>query len=118
MPSSADKSSRAAATVAQTIERGARQLAAAAVYFGHGTDNAFDEAAELVFYAAGLRHDDAAQVYDRLLSAEELARIDALFARRVRERLPAAYLTNRMWFAGHELYVDERVLVPRSPIAE
>lgn len=118
MPQSSDRSTRASSTVAQCIERGARQFEAAGLYFGHGTDNAFDEAAELVFYAAGLRHEDAAQVYERVLSAAELERIDTLFARRVRERIPAAYLTNRMWFAGHEFYVDERVLVPRSPIAE
>ncbi len=118
MPQSSDRSQTPVQTVAQRIERGARQLEASAVYFGHGTDNAFDEAAELVFYAAGLRHEDAAQVYERVLPPETLARIDALFERRVRERIPAAYLTKRMWFAGHEFYVDERVLVPRSPIAE
>jgi ribosomal protein L3 glutamine methyltransferase len=118
MPQATDRSSGAVTTVAQAIERGAQQFEAAALYFGHGTDNAVDEAAELVFFAAGLRHEDAAQVYDRVLDADELARIDALFARRVRERVPAAYLTRRMWFAGHEFYVDERVLVPRSPIAE
>lgn len=118
MPSSVDRSTTASLTVVQCIERGARRFEAAALSFGHGTDNAFDEAAELVFYAAGLRHEDAAQAYERTLTDEQLARIDALFERRIRERVPAAYLTNRMWFAGHEFYVDDRVLVPRSPIAE
>ena len=107
-----------AASVAQCIERGARQFEAAGLEFGHGTDNAFDEAAELVFFGAGLRHEDAAAVYGQTLTAAQLERIESLFERRVRERIPAAYLTQRMWFAGHEFFVDERVLVPRSAIAE
>lgn len=106
------------ATVEQLIREGAQRLAAAGVYFGHGTDNEVDEAAELVFFAAGLRHEDAAQVYGSPLSQTQLDAIRALFERRIRERVPASYLTHRMWFAGHEFYVDERVLVPRSPIAE
>src|SRR5690606_11351125 len=81
-------------------------------------DNPIDEAAELVFFGAGLAHEDAPQVYDRELDEQTRRKIEALFERRVRERIPAAYLTRRMWFAGHEFYVDERVLVPRSPIAE
>jgi ribosomal protein L3 glutamine methyltransferase len=105
-------------TVAQCIEQGARQFEAADVYFGHGTDNAVDEAAEIVFFAAGLRHEDAASVYDEVLTTAQRERAEGLFERRIRERVPAAYLTNRMWFAGHEFYVDDRVLVPRSPIAE
>jgi ribosomal protein L3 glutamine methyltransferase len=105
-------------TVAQYIELGAERFNAAELSFGHGTDNAVDEAAELVFFAAGLRHEDAPDVYGQELTDEQCARIETLFARRIAERVPAAYLTQRMWFAGHEFYVDERVLVPRSPIAE
>lgn len=110
--------STASVTVRQLIEQGAQSFEAARLWFGHGTDNAFDEAAELVFFGAGLRHEDAPAVYDMPLDAERRTRVLELFDRRVRERVPAAYLTHRMWFAGHEFYVDQRVLVPRSPIAE
>ena len=113
-----DSTPRSPITVAQCIQRGARQFESADLTFGHGTDNATDEAAELVFFAAGLRHEDAANVYGEKLTSEQMDRVQALFDRRMRERVPAAYLTHRMWFAGHEFYVDERVLVPRSPIAE
>lgn len=105
-------------TVEQAIRRTAEALTHAGVFFGHGTDNAFDEAAELVFFAAGLSHSQAPTCYRLPLTPAQDATLTQLVARRVRERVPAAYLTQRMWFAGHEFYVDQRVLVPRSPIAE
>src|ERR1700723_3398694 len=105
-------------TVGGAIDRCARALRRARVHFGHGTDNARDEAAELVFYAAGLGHDLGAAAYPTKLTARSAARVDALLERRIAERIPLAYLTHRSFFAGLELYVDERVLVPRSPIAE
>jgi ribosomal protein L3 glutamine methyltransferase len=107
-----------AETVGAAIERCARELRRARVHFGHGTDNARDEAAELVFYAAGLAHDLGSSAYSQPLPARRRSRIDALLERRIKERIPLAYLTHRSFFAGLELYVDERVLVPRSPIAE
>ena len=100
------------------IERCARELRKARVYFGHGTDNARDEAAELVFFAAGLEHELGAEAYPRRLTARQAARIEKLLQRRIAERMPLAYLTHRAFFAGLKLFVDERVLVPRSPIAE
>jgi ribosomal protein L3 glutamine methyltransferase len=106
------------ATVEQLMRHGARLLADANVWFGHGNDNALDEAAELVVFGAGLRHEDAPGIYSRELSSRQRDDVLQLIDRRIRERVPAAYLTRRMWFAGHEFYVDERVLVPRSPIAE
>jgi ribosomal protein L3 glutamine methyltransferase len=108
----------AAETVGAAIDRVARALRRARVHFGHGTDNARDEAAELVFYAGGLEHEAGAAAYGKGLSPRRTARIDALLARRIAERIPLAYLTHRAFFAGLELFVDGRVLVPRSPIAE
>ena len=107
-----------ARSVGAAIEHCARALRAARVHFGHGTDNARDEAAELVFFVAGLAHELGAGAYDHALSARQLKRIEELLRRRIGERIPLAYLTHRAFFAGLELYVDERVLVPRSPIAE
>ncbi len=105
-------------TVGAAIARCERALRRARVHFGHGTDNPRDEAAELVFFAARIAHKEGNGAYARVLGARHRARIAALLERRIRERLPLPYLTHRAFFAGMELYVDERVLVPRSPIAE
>jgi ribosomal protein L3 glutamine methyltransferase len=109
---------RTPATVSQLIEYGVSRFGAAGLWFGHGSDNAGDEAAELTLFGAGLRHEDAPGIYREELSEAQRTKVLELFEQRIRERVPAAYLTHRMWFAGHEFYVDERVLVPRSPIAE
>jgi ribosomal protein L3 glutamine methyltransferase len=109
---------RAAESVGAAIERCARALRAARVFFGHGTTEARDEAAELVFFVAGLAHELGSGAYARPLNGRKVARIDELLRRRIAERVPLPYLTHRAFFAGLELYVDERVLVPRSPIAE
>ncbi|MGC1523091.1 MAG: 50S ribosomal protein L3 N(5)-glutamine methyltransferase [Steroidobacteraceae bacterium] len=111
-------SHRAVETVGAAIDRCERALRRARVHFGHGTDNARDEAAELVFFAARLAHGLGRSAYAKPLTARRSARIDALLERRIAERMPLAYLTHRSFFAGLELFVDERVLVPRSPIAE
>ncbi len=93
-------------------------LEEAGVWFGHGTDNALDEAAWLVSHALGLGPGFAEETLSHPLTEGEKDTVLVLLRRRVKERLPAAYLTGRAWFAGLPFYVDERVLVPRSPIAE
>jgi ribosomal protein L3 glutamine methyltransferase len=105
-------------TVGALIARGAARLARARVFFGHGTDNARDEAAALVLHALGLPHSGSAAFYRRRVGRPAQQRVRELLARRIRERIPAAYLTGVTWFAGARIEVDARVLIPRSPIAE
>jgi protein-(glutamine-N5) methyltransferase, ribosomal protein L3-specific len=105
-------------SVRDYIRWGASQFTAAEVYFGHGTDNAWDEAVQLVAHAVHLPlpiHPDA---LDARLTLTERRDVVALLRRRIEERIPAAYLTGTAWFAGLPFQVDSRVLVPRSPIAE
>lgn len=95
-----------------------RRFKRARLYFGHGTDNARDEAVFLVFHALGLPFDVDDATLDRTVDAAAAAAIEELVAARIETRRPAAYLTGRMWFAGHEFRVNEHVLIPRSPIGE
>ena len=100
------------------IARSAARLRRARVFFGHGTDNAWDEAAALVLHALRLPLRGGASLYGRRLGARAQRNAYELVSRRIRERLPSAYLTGVAWFAGVRLRVDPRVLVPRSPLAE
>jgi ribosomal protein L3 glutamine methyltransferase len=104
--------------VRDLISRGARRLARANVFYGHGTDNAVDESAALVFHALNLSHDAAAAIYSKRVTDAARKRAEALITRRIDERIPAVYLTNETWFAGLPFYVDPRVLIPRSALAE
>nr|VFJ62116.1 MAG: [LSU ribosomal protein L3P]-glutamine N5-methyltransferase [Candidatus Kentron sp. DK] len=100
------------------VRWGASRFADAGIFFGHGTDNAVDEALVLARHALHLPPDIPGELLQGRLMEEERAAILALFSRRVNERIPAAYLTHEAWFAGLAFYVDERVLIPRSPMAE
>ena len=105
-------------TVITEIEAGAQQLEAAGVAYGHGTTNAFDEAAWLVLWRLGLPLDDLDSVAQRPVSATDQAQIAELLRQRINTRKPAAYLTHEAWLQGVPFYVDERAIVPRSFIAE
>ncbi|VTU29625.1 50S ribosomal protein L3 glutamine methyltransferase [Variovorax sp. PBL-H6] len=105
-------------TVIELIEAGEKQLADAGVAFGHGTTNAFDEAAWLVLWQLGLPLDGLHEAAERPVSPADVARVAELLAARIATRKPAAYLTKEAWLQGVPFYVDERTIVPRSFIAE
>ena len=100
------------------IHFGAAEFDKASLYFGHGTDNALDEAASLAFFALNAEPDYSDEKLDMSLSKDDIAGVNELFKKRIDSRKPAAYLTNEAWFAGLAFYVNENVLVPRSPFAE
>ncbi|OOC11009.1 MULTISPECIES: 50S ribosomal protein L3 N(5)-glutamine methyltransferase [Thioalkalivibrio] len=105
-------------TLRDFIRYGASQFRAAGLSFGHGTDNAFDEAAWLTLHALHLPLDLEAHWWDSRLTEAERERVEGLLRERIQSRKPAAYLAREAWFAGLPFHVDERVLVPRSPFAE
>ncbi len=105
-------------TVIELISAGAQQLADAGVAFGHGTANAFDEAAWLVLWRLGLPLDDLDSVANRPVAPADAAQAAMLLRARIESRKPAAYLTKEAWLQGVPFYIDERAIVPRSFIAE
>lgn len=88
------------------------------LYFGHGTNNAWDEAVALALFVLKLPPDVDKSVANRVLTEAEKNTILSLATKRIEERIPLPYMTHEAWFAGLKFYVDERVIIPRSPIGE
>jgi ribosomal protein L3 glutamine methyltransferase len=105
-------------TLIDLITAQSARLRQAGVSFGHGTRNAFDEAAWLVLWALGMPLDELESKAKRELGDDERARAEALVTQRIESRRPAAYLTHEAWLQNVPFYVDERTIVPRSFIAE
>lgn len=105
-------------TLRDFVRWGASSFNKEGLVFGHGSDNAIDEAIWLVLHAVHLQPGLPESLWKSRLTAPEKEIIADLFKARIEKRLPAAYLTHKAWFAGFEFYIDERALIPRSPIAE
>jgi ribosomal protein L3 glutamine methyltransferase len=105
-------------SIIDLIRYGASQFNRAGLTFGHGHDSAIDESAQLVMHVMQLPPDIPSVYGQSRVTAEEKRAVLALFERRIRERVPAAYLVGEAWFAGLSFKSDSRALVPRSPIAE
>lgn len=105
-------------TLIDLIRYGASRFGEAGLTFGHSYDNAMDESTQLVLHALHLPHDLNPIYGQSRVTADEKAKVLALFERRIKERVPACYLTGEAWFAGLSFKSDTRALVPRSPIAE
>lgn len=105
-------------SVNDLVRWGVSRFNEAGLYFGHGTDNAIDEALSLVLHALHLSHGLPAELLVARVTRSERQAALSLLQERVEKRIPAAYLTHESWFAGLKFYVDHRVLIPRSPLAE
>ena len=105
-------------TLLALIRSAARRFTAAKLAYGHGTTNAFDEAVWLALHALHLPLDELEPHLDRKVGPGEARAVTALVDERIRTRKPTAYLTREAWLGRHRFYVDERVIVPRSHIAE
>lgn len=105
-------------TVRDYLRYASTQFAASPLFFGHGTDNVWDEAVQLVMRSLNLPLENNTLFVDARLTRDERAMILDRIERRVNNRVPLAYLLGEAWFMGMPFHVDERVLVPRSPIGE
>ncbi|WP_067705779.1 MULTISPECIES: 50S ribosomal protein L3 N(5)-glutamine methyltransferase [unclassified Erwinia] len=113
-----DEAVRELHTIQDMLRWSVSRFSAAGIWYGHGTDNPWDEAVQLVLPSLYLPLDIPEDMRTARLTTSERNLIVERVIRRINERIPVAYLTNKAWFCGHEFYVDERVLVPRSPIGE
>ncbi|MHB8915917.1 MAG: 50S ribosomal protein L3 N(5)-glutamine methyltransferase, partial [Thiobacillus sp.] len=105
-------------TVRDCVRFAVSRFNEADLFFGHGSDNAYDEAVYLILHTLHLPLEQLEPFLDARLTHSEMQRVLAMLQRRVTERLPAAYLTQEAWLGEHRFYVDERVIVPRAFIAE
>ncbi|MEP0201895.1 MAG: 50S ribosomal protein L3 N(5)-glutamine methyltransferase [Halioglobus sp.] len=105
-------------TLESALHYSADRLSASGVFFGHGTDSAWDEAVHLVLAVAGLDATASDTVLSMPFSESHWESLQHLLARRIEERVPLPYLLGKAWFAGLEFICDERAIIPRSPIAE
>lgn len=105
-------------SVEQWLEVVEKQLTEAGVHFGHGTDNAWDEAVQLVLFAMQMPIDSSDHLLKQTVNETQAATIQSLMRERIQKRKPLPYLTNQAWFVGLPFYVDERVLIPRTPFGE
>ena len=105
-------------SIIDLIQDVAQLLSQHNLYYGHGTDNPTDEAAALVFFALSLDHFNPKKSYDLKVQSKDFEFVNELVTQRIKKKKPLAYITNESIFCGHKFFVDERVLIPRSPIAE
>jgi ribosomal protein L3 glutamine methyltransferase len=105
-------------TVQDMLRWATSEFNRAELFYGHGTDNAWDEAVQLILPSLNLAIDNNTTILQSRLTRRERTKLVELIVTRIEKRIPIAYLTNKAWFAGLEFYVDERTLVPRSPFAE
>jgi ribosomal protein L3 glutamine methyltransferase len=105
-------------TLGAILHDAVRLFEKAGLHFGHGSDNAYDEAAFLILHTLNLPLDALEPHLDHRLTADQVSRVIAVLDRRINERIPAAYLTREAWLAGFKFYVDERAVIPRSHVAE
>ncbi len=105
-------------TIRDLLRYAVTRFNSAKLFFGHGTNNAFDEAAYLILHSLSLPLDRLDPFLDARLLPQEVDHVLKVIERRTKDRVPASYLTNEAWLGGYRFYVDERVIVPRSFIAE
>jgi len=106
------------ATVGGLFRAAVQRLQRAGLHYGHGTHNARDDAAYLILHTLDLPLDSLRPHLQRIVTSLEQRRISALIERRAREKIPVAYLTHEAWLGDYNFYVDQRVIIPRSFIAE
>jgi ribosomal protein L3 glutamine methyltransferase len=105
-------------TLSDFVRWGASRFNEAKLFFGHGTDNALDEAVVLVLHALHLPYNFPQSLWNTQLTYPEKRTVFNLLQRRIQERMPTPYLTQEAWFANLQFFVDQRVLIPRSPLGE